>query len=125
MGITDTLIGQKIIPLRDVIDVSFAKTDMVIHRKKDDEYDSDDEGMNRKSQTCEIQGTVQIGSRPKWCQKGEDELVAKKERYLCIKINEVKVFDDLNDGGDATVWCHVTWGGLTKKTREFKRANVN
>ena len=33
-GLRDYPIGEKIIPLRDVIDVSFAKTDMVIHKKE-------------------------------------------------------------------------------------------
>jgi hypothetical protein len=96
---------------------------MVIHRRVSDVVN--DEDLNRPAQTCEIQGTVSIGSFPQWRQKGEDELVASKERYLCIKINEAQVFGDLNDGGDALVWCQVSWGGLTKKTREFRRPNVN
>lgn len=121
-ALKDTFIGEKIIPLRDVVDVSFAKAAMVIHRGG---RDADDEDLNEQAQTCEIQGTVSIGSFPRWRQKGEDELVARKERYLCIKINEAQVFGDLNDGGDALVWCQVSWGGLTKKTREFRRPNVN
>lgn len=48
-----------------------------------------------------------------------------KELYLCIKINEANVFNDLSDGGDAIVWCEVSWGGLSKKTRNFKKAHVN
>lgn len=45
-GFPDTLVGQKIIPLRDVIDVSFARTDMVIHRSVVEEF-NDDEDLNR------------------------------------------------------------------------------
>jgi len=43
--------------------------------------------------------------------------VISRERYLCIKINEANVFGDLSDGGEALVWCEVTWAGVTKLTR--------
>lgn len=118
-------IGTKIVPLREVIDIAFLKSDMVIHRKVDSGPILNDEDLDKQAQTCEIQGTVNIAKFPKWRQKGEDELVGMRERYLCIKINEANVFGDLNDGGEALVWCEVVWGGLTKKTRQFKRANVN
>lgn len=65
------------------------------------------------------------GSFPKWRQKGEDELASMRERYLCIRINEANVFGDLNDGGEAIVWCDVTWAGITKRSRQFKKPNVN
>lgn len=117
---TVTNLGTKIIPLREVIDVNFAKTDMVIH--KTDEISDD---IDKKAQTCTVQGTVNTGSFPKWRQQGEDESVRMAEQYLCVKINEANVFGDLNDGGDAIVWVEVTWAGVTKKTRNFKRANLN
>jgi len=48
-----------------------------------------------------------------------------RERYLCVKVNEANVFGDLNDGGDAQVWVDVSWAGVTKQTRHFKKPNVN
>jgi hypothetical protein len=44
-----------------------------------------------------------------------------EERYLCVKVTEANVFAELSDGGDAKVWVDVSWGGVTKSTREFKR----
>jgi len=38
---------------------------------------------------------------------GEDDLIGMEEKYLCVKVNEAKVFGDLSDGGDAKVWCDV------------------
>ena len=37
------MLGTKIIPLREVIDINFAKTDMVIHRPKSDKPIIDDD----------------------------------------------------------------------------------
>lgn len=48
-----------------------------------------------------------------------------RNRYFCVKINEANVFGDLSDGGEAKVWCDVTWGGVIKTTRKFKKPNVN
>jgi hypothetical protein len=48
-----------------------------------------------------------------------------QEQYLCVKINDANVFGDLNDGGDAIVWVDVTWAGVIKKSRNFKRPHVN
>ena len=48
-----------------------------------------------------------------------------RSQYLCVKINEANVFGDLNDGGDAKVWCDVSWGGVLKQTKPFKRQHVN
>jgi len=42
----DTL-GTKIIPLREVIDVNFAKCDMIIHRPKTDKVDDDDDDLDK------------------------------------------------------------------------------
>jgi len=84
-----------------------------------------DDDLDKPAQTCIIQGTVSVGSFPKFRQIGEDELVGMRERYLCVKINEANVFGDLNDGGEAKVWVDVLWSGITKSTRQFKRQNVN
>jgi len=118
------LIGQKIIQLRDVVDEGFAKGDVVIHRKESDN-NVDDDDLDKPAQTCIVQGTVNIGTQPKYKQSGEDDTVAMKDTYLCVKINEANVFGDLSDGGDAQVWIDVIWAGMTKQTRKFKRPNVN
>ena len=47
-----------------------------------------------------------------------------RDRYLCVKINEANVFGDFRDGGEALVWIDCHWGGVCKKTRIFKRENV-
>ena len=52
-------------------------------------------------------------------------MVQFKEQYMCVKINEANVFGDLNDGGEAKVWIEVQWAGVTKKSRQFKKPNVN
>ena len=96
---------------------------MVIHKDLSGVIDEDD--FDKLAQTCVIQGTVSVGSFPKWRQKGEDELVAMRERYLVVKINEANVFGDISDGGEALAWIDVIWGGVLKTTRKFKRANVN
>jgi hypothetical protein len=85
----------------------------------------DEDQFDKLAQVCTIQGTVMVGSYPKWRQKGQDELVSMRERYFCIRLNEANVFGDLNDGGEAEVWCDVTWAGITKTSRKFKKANVN
>ena len=122
-ALTDKPIGTKIVPLREVIDVMFAKADMVIHKGEGSKATADDD-FDKLAQTCTVQGSVLLGSAPKWRQKGEDELVTMRSRFLCVRINEANVFSDLNDGGDAIVWIDVTWGGVTRRTREFKKANV-
>jgi hypothetical protein len=62
-------IGTKIIPLREVVDVQFAKTDMIIHdrgkTKARSQADDEDE-FDDSAQVCTVQGTVMIGSCPKW-----------------------------------------------------------
>lgn len=99
---------------------------MVIHTKDDSNNQViNDEDLDKPAQTCVVQGTVSIGCFPKWRQKGEDELLAFREQYLCIKVNEANVFGDINDGGDVEAWVQVNWGGLSKDTRHFKRQNVN
>jgi len=113
-------LGVKIVQLREVIDVNFAKCDMVIHKTNEV---SDD--LDKKAQVCTVQGTVSTGCFPKWRQVGEDETVRMAEQYLCVKVNEANVFGDLNDGGDAAVWIECKWGGVIKKTRNFKRPHVN
>ena len=115
------MLGTKIIPLKDVVDVSFAKSDMIIHQKKNENEDVDSDDLDRPAQTCEVQGTISIGTFPKHRQKGEDELIAFREQYLCIKVNEANVFNDINDGGDVEAWVQVNWGGIAKDTRHFKR----
>ena len=112
--------GQKLVPLKEVIDVNFLKCDMVIHRTTEV---SDD--LDKKAQTCTVQGTVSTGCYPKWRQVGDDETVRMAEQYLCVKINEANVFGDLNDGGDAAVWVECKWGGVIKKSRQFRRPHVN
>jgi hypothetical protein len=48
-----------------------------------------------------------------------------RNRYLCIKITEAAVFGDLQDGGDPSAWCDVSWAGVQKRTRVFKKPHVN
>ena len=98
---------------------------MVIHKTIDTTDIVDEDDLDKPNQMCDVQGTIGIGTFPKWRQKGEDELIRIQDRYLCVKINEANVFGDLNDGGDAKVWIDVTWAGVTKMTRQFKRQNVN
>ena len=117
-------LGKKIIQLKEVIDINFAKTDMIIHKAEGKTADDDDD-LDKMPSSCCIQGTVLTGSFPKFRQMGEDDLVGMEERYLCVKINEANVFGGLSDGGDAKVWVDVQWAGITKSTREFKRAHVN
>lgn len=104
--------------------MQFAKTDMIIH-KNEDGGPVDDDDLDKPAQTCVVQGTVTVGSFPKWRQKGEDELVAMRDRYLCVKLNEANVFGDLSDGGEAKVWIDVTWAGVVKQSRQFSKPNVN
>jgi len=58
-------LGRKIIPLSDVVDIAFAKADMIIHRSKPGPI-LRDEDLDKVAQTCEVQGTVSIGSFPKY-----------------------------------------------------------
>jgi hypothetical protein len=46
-------IGTKLVPLTEVIDVNFAKTDMVIH-KKALTLPIKDEDLDKDAQTCEL-----------------------------------------------------------------------
>ena len=55
---------------------------------------------------------MNIGSFPKYRQKGNDELIAMRDRYFCVKINEAKVFGDISDGGEPKCWIDVSWGGV-------------
>jgi len=48
-------------------------------------------------------------------------LIQLRDRYFCVRINEAIVFGDLMDGGEPKVWIEVTWAGITKTTRKFKR----
>lgn len=57
--------------------------------------------VNHVTSTCNVQGTVIIGSHPKWRQFGDDEQLNKSDQYICVQINEANVFRDINDGGDA------------------------
>lgn len=116
-------IGTKLLPLTEVIDINYAKIDMVIH-KKELTLPIKDEDLDKDAQTCELQGTVNVGSYPRYRQKGTDELVLLRDRYLCVKIIEAKVFEDFRDGGEALVWIECFWGGVMKKTRIFKKENV-
>jgi hypothetical protein len=70
-----------------------------------------------KRQFCTVQGTVSIGCYPRYRQIGDDDTVRFKDQYFCVKINEAKVFGEINDGGDALVWVECNWGGVVKKTR--------
>ena len=88
-------------------------------------YKGESENEESRQQICTIQGTVVMGSWPKWRQVGEDETVRMGDQYLCLKINEANVFRDINDGGDASVWIEAKWGGVVKKSRMFKRPHVN
>ena len=117
-----TQLGTKIIPLREVIDVAFAKADMVIYKG---EGTDDGDDLDKQAQTCTIQGTVNVGSFPRYRQQGNDETVKFMDQYFCVRINEAKVFNDLNDGGDAIVWIDVQWAGVIKQTKQFKRPILN
>ena len=108
------------IQLKEVIDINFAKADMIIH-KEGGKKSGNDSDFDKLPQSCTVQGTVNTGSFPKFRQNGEDDLVGMEERYLCVKVTEANVFAELSDGGDAKVWVDVSWGGVTKSTREFKR----
>jgi len=48
-----------------------------------------------------------------------------RDRYLCIKIDDAHVFDDVADGADVKVWIDVHWAGVVKTTRQFKKEIVN
>ena len=50
-----SVLGTKIMPLRDVIDVNFAKTDMIIHKKsiKINSQESD-EDFDKLEQVCSV-----------------------------------------------------------------------
>lgn len=114
-------IGSKLIPLKDVVDNSFAKTEMVIWRDKN----KSDNEINRRQIGCTMQGVVQVGSFPRWRQQGDDDSVKFADQYLCVQINEANVFRDINDGGDAQAWVEVKWAGSSKRTKKFKKAFVN
>lgn len=76
-ALTSKDIGSKVVPLSEVVDVNYAQADMVIHKKEKSskvEFD-DDEQLDKDAQTCTIQGSVNIGSEPKWRQKGEDDVL--------------------------------------------------
>jgi len=49
-----TKLGEKIIQLREVIDVQFAKTDMVIHKSDDTGPILNDDDLDKPAQTCVI-----------------------------------------------------------------------
>ena len=120
-ALTANNIAKKIIPLNNVIDVNFAQCDMVMWKPKNITIDD----LEKKPQTCLAQGTVSCGTYPKLRQIGEDDSISFKYQYLCVKINEAKVFGDINDGGDPVAWVEVVWGGVKKKSKIFKREFVN
>jgi hypothetical protein len=63
-----SVLGTKIIPLRDVIDINFAKTDMIIHKKstKATTAQESDDDFDKLEQVCSVQGSIIFGSSPKW-----------------------------------------------------------
>jgi hypothetical protein len=68
LSVGSSVLGTKIIPLRDVIDINFAKTDMIIHKnstKTSNAQESDDD-FDKLEQVCSVQGSIIFGSYPKW-----------------------------------------------------------
>lgn len=61
-----SVLGTKIIPLRDVIDINFAKTDMIIHKTKATNAQESDDDFDKLEQVCSVQGSIIFGSSPKW-----------------------------------------------------------
>jgi hypothetical protein len=54
--VNSPVLGTKIMPLRDVIDVNFAKTDMIIHKNstKSTNAQESDEDFDKLEQVCSV-----------------------------------------------------------------------
>eukprot|EP00347_Sterkiella_histriomuscorum_P007723 403347806 len=116
-----TLIGLKTVVLKHYIDTNLIKAEVVIHKVKN----KTEENIRNKAQTSNLQGTLRIGSKPKYQQSGEMEVIAKREHYLVIFVNKLNVFDSIEDGGEASVFATVEWAGTMKRTRPVRRPNLN
>ena len=55
-SMSGSVLGTKIMPLRDVIDVNFAKTDMIIHKNstKGPNAQESDEDFDKLEQVCSV-----------------------------------------------------------------------
>ncbi|TNV87010.1 hypothetical protein FGO68_gene4983 [Halteria grandinella] len=114
-----TLIGTKSVPMKDAM--NFVKCEMVIHKPKK----RTEENIRLKQQTCAVQGTVRLGLKQKYNQLGERESISHGQHYLCVQIQRMAVFDQLDDSSEVTVFAEVDWAGAIKKTRGVRRPNVN
>lgn len=94
---------------------------MVIFKKKK----LTKENLKKKAQTCSIQGTVKLGAKPRYKQRGDVEVIAKKENYLVVNISRMGVFEILQDGSDVSAFATVQWAGSVKKTKMVKKPNVS
>ena len=52
-------------------------------------------------------------------------MIGKNDFYLVVAISKLNVFDSMEDGGEVSVFATIEWSGNLKKTKMFRKANVN
>ena len=72
-----------------------------------------------------MKGTVKVALMPKFEQTGELQVISKNLQYLVVHITKVNVFEAIAELGDPVVWTDVEWGGVTKKSRNIRRPQLN
>jgi hypothetical protein len=73
------LIGTKTIPLKGCLEMNFVKTEMVIHKNRNQEA-----SLKKAATVANIQGTLRVGKKPKYAQYGDMDIIAKQEQYLAV-----------------------------------------
>jgi hypothetical protein len=66
-----SLIGTKTIPLKSCLEMNFVKTEMVIHKNRNEM------SSKRAATVANIQGTLRVGKKPKYAQFGDMDIIAK------------------------------------------------
>ncbi len=66
------LIGTKTIPLKGCLEMNFVKTEMVIHKNRNQEA-----SLKKAATVANIQGTLRVGKKPKYAQYGDMDIIAK------------------------------------------------
>lgn len=111
-GIFRKIISQKIVNLRGILDFERVKTELtLVDQETKDKY------------SVPVEGYVNIDSRPKYKQSGENVVLLSTKKYLCINIMRVENIRPAETRGIVDSFISVEWTGLVQRSRTVKENN--
>ncbi|MCQ2815995.1 MAG: C2 domain-containing protein [archaeon] len=111
-GLLNSVMSQKVVGLKGLVDFEKIKTEMILKDKE-----------TYENFTSTVQGCVTLDNKPKYKQIGSSIFLLSTRKYLVIKINRVEGIRPAETRGIVDSFISVEWCGMSQRTRTVKENN--